>query len=52
MAVSKTERWHTNKSAVRGQVKKPVGAVFAGYFYTGPTLHFGHYPPRKSGKKR
>lgn len=37
--------WHVNKSAVRGEVKKPAG--FEAWFYTGPTLAFGHYPPRK-----
>ena len=45
-------KWFVSKSAVRGEVKKPADPVFAGYFYTGPTLHFGHYPPRKSGKAR
>ncbi len=43
---SKT-RWHTNASAVKGYVKKPKG--FEAWFYTGPTLHFGHIqkPKRK-----
>jgi hypothetical protein len=47
-----TNRWFVSKSAVRGEVKKPEGQQFAGYFYTGPSQHFGHFPPRKKGKKK
>ena len=40
-------------SAARGTVKKPPGAEHGGplygYFYTGRTLIFGHYPPKKKG---
>jgi hypothetical protein len=38
-------RWFRSASAVRGAVKKPAG--FEDWFYTGPTRHFGHAPPRK-----
>ena len=34
-----------NVSAVRGYFKKIVG--FEEWFYTGPSLHFGHFPSRK-----
>ncbi len=42
-------RWHRNVSAIPGFVKKPTDPRLAGYFYTGMTLHFGHYPPKKKG---
>ena len=41
--------WFVSRSAVRGAVKKPTG--FEAWFYTGATRHFGHFPPRKSGKR-
>jgi hypothetical protein len=39
--------WHVNKSAVRGAVKKPPSGPWDGYFYDGPSWHFGHFPPTK-----
>ena len=43
--------WRYSKSAIRNcSVPKPVG--FEDWFYTGPSWHFGHFPPKKSGKKR
>lgn len=50
MAIVKNKSWHYNKSAVKGDFKKIPG--FEAWFWTGGSLHFGHYPPRKSGKKR
>jgi len=38
-------RWFRSASALRATLKKPAG--FEDWFYTGPTLHFGHAPPRK-----
>jgi hypothetical protein len=52
MATRKPDRWFTSKSAVRGHVKVPEDPRLAGYFYCGPSKHFGHYPPRKAGKKK
>ena len=50
MANIKKGRWRYNKSAVSGYLKKPVG--FEDWFYTGPTLAFGHFPGKHSGKKK
>lgn len=44
----KNDRWVYNKSRVSGYFKKVAG--FEDWFYTGPTRHFGHFPP--SGNKR
>jgi hypothetical protein len=43
-------RWHTNVSAVQAFFKVPAGWAASGYFYTGPTLHFGHAPAVKKKK--
>lgn len=46
------QRWAPpNASAVRGYVKKPADPKAAAYFYTGPTLHFGHNPSKKGNKR-
>lgn len=39
--------WFTSKSATRGTLKKIPG--FEQWFYTGPTLHFGHVSKPKKG---
>lgn len=52
MAVKTGSGWFVSKSAVRHQVKKPEGEQFSGYFYTGPSLHFGHFPPKKGNRKK
>ena len=52
MATKTTGRWRINASAVNAFFKTPKGWSGSGYFYTGPTAVFGHYPPSKSGKKR
>ena len=44
-------RWHTNVSAVQAFFKVPKDLASSGYFYTGPTLHFGHSPAVKKKKK-
>jgi len=49
IAIPKKDKWFYSKSRARGSVKKPLG--FEDWFYTGPTLHFGHYPP-SGGKKK
>ncbi len=46
----KSVRWHTNASAVKAFFKKPKGWEKSGYFYTGPTRHFGHVPSTKHKK--
>lgn len=43
-------RWFVSRSAVRGSFKAPPAGPWDGYFYTGPTKHFGHAPSR--GGKR
>jgi hypothetical protein len=45
--------WFRSKSALRASVGGLAAADprFAGYFYVGPTVHFGHEPPRKKRKK-
>lgn len=43
-----TGRWFVSRSAIRYQMKKPLG--FEAWFYTGPTLHFGHFPSKKKGR--
>jgi len=48
----KAVRWHTNASAVNAFFKIPRGWLHSGLFYTGPTLHFGHVPSPKKGKKK
>jgi hypothetical protein len=50
--VKKPDRWRTNASAVKAFFKKPKGWALSGYFYTGPTRDFGHFPPTKGGKKK
>ena len=50
MANIKSGQWRYSKSALRGYFKKPVG--FEEWFYTGPSLNFGHFPPRKGAGKR
>jgi hypothetical protein len=40
--------WFVSKSAVRYDFPAPVG--FEAWFYTGPSFHFGHFPPK--GKKK
>jgi hypothetical protein len=65
MVISKTgvpARWHASTSALpRGKLilgvvlsdgfVRPEGAP-PGYFYTGATRHFGHFPPKKGrGRK-
>ena len=44
-------RWFVSRSAVRGNFKKPKPGPWSGYFYDGPTRHFGHSPPRGSKAK-
>ncbi len=46
--MNKKDIWVYNKTRVSGYFKKIVG--FEDWFYTGPTNHFGHYPP--GGNKR
>tara|TARA_Y100000310_G_C20689331_1_gene821177 strand:+ start:1073 stop:1207 length:135 start_codon:yes stop_codon:yes gene_type:complete len=36
-------------SAIRYKMKKIEG--FEGWFYTGATNHFGHFPPNKGSRK-
>ena len=48
MANKKSKGWFVSKSSARGYVKKPKG--FEAWFYTGPTLKFGHFPPKKGRK--
>ena len=47
MITTKNERagWVVNRSAVRGSFKKIKG--FEAWFYTGPTLNFGHVQKAK-----
>lgn len=53
MAIQKkVVRWHINASAVGAFFKVPKGWAKSGYFYTGPTLHFGHVPSTKHGHKK
>jgi len=48
MTHQKGRRWRYNASAVSGYVRKPVG--FEDWFYTGPSLVFGHSDCKKSRK--
>jgi len=43
----RARRWAASASALRGPLKKPAG--FEKWFYDGPSLHFGHSPPKKKG---
>ena len=45
-----TVRWFYSRSRARGAFKKPLDPRLAGYFYTGPTVIFGHSPPKKKKK--
>lgn len=47
----KDGKWVYSRSAL---LKSHFNAIvgFEDWFYTGPTLAFGHFPPKKSGKKR
>jgi hypothetical protein len=51
-ATKMSQRWHTNASAVKAFFKVPKGWEGTGWFYTGPTKHFGHSPPRKGKAKK
>lgn len=44
--------WFRSKSAIRGSIggKAASDPSFAGFFYVGATVHFGHEPPRKKRK--
>jgi hypothetical protein len=37
--------YFVSRSAIRAYLRKPKG--FEAWFYTGPTRHFGHAPPKK-----
>lgn len=50
--LSRSGAWKVSKSALNGHFAIPKGWESSGYFYLGPTAHFGHYPPKKGGKKR
>jgi len=50
MAHIKSGGWRYNASALKGYFKKPVG--FEEWFYTGPSLDFGHFPNPKKGQRR
>jgi len=49
-ASTRAVRWFRSRSAISGHVKTPTDPKFAGYFYCGPTRHFGHSPSKK-GKR-
>jgi len=50
ITVPKKDKWRYNQSRAPGELKKPKG--FESYFYTGPTLDFGHpNANKKKGKK-
>ena len=49
--IRKRVRWSVNTSAVSAYFKVPKGWEKSGYFYTGPTLDFGHEPSQKKRKK-
>jgi hypothetical protein len=44
------DKWFYSKSRAPFAFKKVKG--FEGWFYTGPTLHFGHPNDSKKGKKK
>jgi len=46
----KADKWFYSKSRAPFAFKKVKG--FEGWFYTGPTLHFGHPNDSKKGKKK
>ena len=48
--VPKKDKWFYSKSRVSFSFKKVNG--FEDWFYTGPTLHFGHPNDSKKGKKK
>lgn len=43
--------WHTNASAIRKSLGGTAAQAFPAWFYTGPSVHFGHMPPKKGRKK-
>ena len=52
--MANTDRWFVGASvraalATGGVVKKIPG--YEAWFYTGPTRHFGHHPPKKKRVK-
>ena len=44
-------QWFTSKSAVRSSIGGVAANQYPGYFYTGPSVHFGHMPPKKGKRK-
>ncbi len=46
----KTDKWFYSKNRAPFELKKLKG--FEDWFYTGPTLHFGHPNDSKKGKNR
>ena len=49
-----SKKWFYSRSRVRWPFKKPakLDPRLEGYFYTGPSNHFGHMPPKKGNKKK
>ena len=47
--VPKKDKWSYSHSRASGELKKTKG--FEDWFYTGPTLDFGHPNDSKKGKK-
>lgn len=45
-------RWFTSKSATPSSIGGVAILHHPAWFYTGPSVSFGHMPPKKGNKKK
>jgi hypothetical protein len=44
--------WFTSKSVVRSHLGGTAAAAQPSWFYSGPSVCFGHMPPKKGNRKK